>query len=81
MDKYAAEDIGQRTPSRGAAHYAGNHVKHFKKVIESGHPMGPNAMGEYMWPVEAEYLAEKQTTRVRFTLFPHPSVLGMGEVR
>lgn len=36
--------------------------------IELGRPMGPNYMGEAMWPVSAEYDAESNTTRVGFSL-------------
>lgn len=37
-----------------------------------GDPMGPNAFGEWLWPVEAEYDAEANRTRVGFTLIPPP---------
>lgn len=31
-------------------------------------PMGPNYIGEWMWPVSAEYDAELNVTRVGFSL-------------
>lgn len=36
--------------------------------IESRVPMGPNYIGEPMWPVSAEYDAGSNTTRVGFSL-------------
>ena len=47
---------------RGAA-YAG-----ICRDITEGRPMGPNYMGELMWPVEAVYEPDSDTTRVGFSL-------------
>lgn len=41
-----------------------------QRAIDSGQPMGPNYMGELMWPVEATYDPKTDSTRVGFTLVP-----------
>ncbi len=40
------------------------------RMVDTGQPMGPNYMGELMWPVTAEYDAETNMTRVGFSLIP-----------
>ena len=58
----------------GNMNYPGDVRPGILKQIESGAPMGPNYLGEQMWPVEAEYDAEKNVTRVGFTLIPPMAV-------
>jgi hypothetical protein len=41
--------------------------------IEPGSPMGPNLMGEYLWPVVAEYDPETDTTRVGLSFIAPPT--------
>lgn len=49
----------------GFANYRGD----ARNILTEG-PKGPNYMGEFMWPVTAEYDAEAGTTRVGFSLLP-----------
>ncbi len=57
----------QRQPI-GFANYPG------KCSVDFTRAMGPNYMGELMWPVTAEYDAETNTTRVGFSLIPPSEV-------
>lgn len=55
--------------------YGGNCCIGIRERIDSLIPMGPNYMGEPMWPVSAEYDPASQKTRVGFTLVPPPEFL------
>jgi len=59
--------VTERHPT-GYATYPNDHT-HLAGRVE---PMGPNAMGELMWPVTADYDPETNKTRVGFSLIPHP---------
>jgi hypothetical protein len=48
----------------GWATYPGDH----RHLAGRAEPMGPNYMGEPMWPVTADYDAETNRTRVGFSL-------------
>jgi hypothetical protein len=66
------------TPVRLASshlNYPGDCTRSIEARIESMVPMGPNYLGELMWPVFAEYDAETKTTRVGFTLAPPPALV------
>lgn len=51
-------------------HYRGDAVAGIEARIASGIPMGPNLLGERMWPTSATYDAETDRTTVEFTLEP-----------
>lgn len=52
----------------GHANYRGDATEAIARDIADGRPFGPNYMGEFMWPVDAAYDAELDTTRVGFSL-------------
>lgn len=54
-----------RVEARAASH-GGDHTT----------PMGPNHMGEWMWPLpeHTSYDPETDTTRIGFSLIPHPEL-------
>jgi hypothetical protein len=56
----------------GYMNYRGDVLAGITADIDSGRPMGPNHMGELMWPVSAVYDAETDRTRVGFSLVPPP---------
>lgn len=53
--------------------YHGDVTASIAEWIESGVPMGPNYLGEYMWPVSATYDADADRTHVEFDLRPPES--------
>jgi hypothetical protein len=59
----------ERQPA-GWANYSGKAYPALCRDITAGLPMGPNYMGELMWPVQAIYDPETDTTRVGFSLVP-----------
>jgi len=62
-----APDIDQRRPI-GHCNYGRDVTVAIGRLIDSGQPMGPNYMGELMWPVVAMYDPTLGSTRVGFTL-------------
>lgn len=57
----------ERQPT-GWATYSGGAHEALIRDLDSGQPMGPNYMGELMWPVEVVYDPETDSTRVGFSL-------------
>ena len=56
----------ERRPT-GFANYRGDH----RQILDRGDTaMGPNLMGELLWPVTADYDPETNRTRVGFSLLP-----------
>ena len=60
--------MSERRPT-GWANYSGD-----CRSILNAPRKGPNYMGEWMYPVTAEYDAQSNTTRVGFSLIPPPEV-------
>lgn len=56
----------------GYMNYRGDCTAGIAEQIESGAPMGPNYLGEHMWPVDVVYNPDTDTTHVGFTLIPPP---------
>jgi hypothetical protein len=50
--------------------YPGDVTAAIAADIESGRAMGPNYLGEHMWPVDAVFDPEKNATHVGFSLIP-----------
>lgn len=48
--------------------YPGNCVAGIEARIATSEPMGPNYLGEPMWPVDAVYDSKTDTTSVGFSL-------------
>lgn len=55
----SSPDVEKRRPTR-FINYAGDVVAGFNSL----EPMGPNTIGEFMWPVTSEYDADADQTRV-----------------
>lgn len=53
--------------------YSGRAHASVIEYLDSGRPMGPNYMGELMWPVEVRYDEERDVTRVGFSLLAPPA--------
>lgn len=62
-------DIAAREPVRWL-NYAGPVAVDFQR------PLGPNTMGEYLWPVTAHRDPEKNQTRVGLSYIAPPSLSG-----
>lgn len=73
MDLAEAPDIAVRRPI-GHANYHRDVTAAIRRQIENGQPMGPNYMGELMWPVTSTYDPSTGVTRVGFTLIPPQGV-------
>jgi hypothetical protein len=59
----------ERQPT-GWATYSGKAYPALCRHLTEGHPMGPNYMGELMWPVQVVYDPDEDTTRAGFSLMP-----------
>jgi hypothetical protein len=66
--------VGDERTATGWANYPGDVLAGITADIDSGKPMGPNYMGESMWPVEANYDEATNVTRVGFSLLGPESV-------
>ena len=64
--------MSERKPT-GWANYRGDVTAGIQRAIDSERPMGPNYIGELMWPVEATYDAKTDSTHVGFSLIPPDS--------
>lgn len=71
MTTVAAPDVDTRRPI-GHANYHRDVTNDIARHITEGTAMGPNDLGEYMWPVEAICDPDTGVTRVGFTLIPPP---------
>lgn len=58
----------------GYMNYSGDQRHAIEEQIASGVPMGPNYLGEHMWPVDVVYDAETDVSHVGFSLIPPPAV-------
>jgi len=59
------------TDTRQATGYA-NYNGDVRPGLDMKRAMGPNYMGELMWPVTASYDPETNKTKVGFSLMPPP---------
>lgn len=60
--------------SIGHLTYAGDVTAGIANDLDSARAFGPNYMGELMWPVDAAYDADTDTTRVGFSLLAPQAV-------
>lgn len=74
-----APDIDTRRPI-GHANYQRDVTADIQRHITEGTALGPNHMGEYMWPVTAVFDPATGVTRVGFTLIPAPDPAPEGDV-
>src|SRR5690242_15161163 len=61
----------ERKPTGWATYSGSAHASLITRLMDD-RPMGPNYMGEWMWPVEVIYDPDSDTTRVGFSLMPPP---------
>lgn len=64
-----AEDIGQRRPVTWL-NYPGDVTAAVAELIDNRVPMGPNTIGEWLWPVSASFDVTADRTRVGFSYLP-----------
>lgn len=55
--------------------YRGDQTATIADQIAAGSPMGPNYLGEHVWPTGATYDADRDRTVVTFSLVPPPQAL------
>lgn len=68
-----ADDIERRRPVTWL-NYPGDVTAGIVELLERSIPMGPNTIGEWLWPVSAAFDVETNRTRVGFSYVQPPAV-------
>lgn len=64
-----ADDVASRLVVTWA-NYPGDVTAAVVELIDRAVPMGPNTIGEWLWPVSASFDPARQRTRVGFSYLP-----------